>query len=218
MKLAVGYPWSSPFMFSCFAETALNMKGPSGCEIRWFRGDGWAASRRHIDIIEQAMEWGADVICFLGADQIHPEDLFTKLLNRMNEGREVISAMVPMRCHVSDQGSKPFQPMAWRLSEKLRKYEPISMSDGDVQKIDIIGSGVLMFSAGLIKKMKKPYFMDDIDRETWKRKGPCDSLFVRRLKTEAGAQVYVDTTIKIKHAHIFQIDETYQERFSDWGQ
>lgn len=218
MKLAVGYPWDSAFIFTCFVEAALNMKAPPDCEVKWFRGEGWASSRRHIDILEKSLSWGADMICFVGPDQIHPKDLLPKLMGRINEGYEVISAMVPMRGHVKDQGSKPFQAMAWRLSEENKKYIPICPEDGDVQPIDVIGSGVLMFPADLIRKMKKPWLLDDIDKESWKRKGPCDSLFVRRLKTECGAQVYVDTTIEIKHANVFEIDKTYSDRFSDWGQ
>ena len=29
-------------------------------------------------------------------------------------------------------------------------------------------------------------------------------------------RVWVDTTIKVKHSHVFDVDETYQERFRDW--
>jgi len=52
-KLAVGYPWSSPFISTGFCERSLNMKAPDGCLMRWFRGTGWCPARRHISLCEQ---------------------------------------------------------------------------------------------------------------------------------------------------------------------
>ena len=190
MKLAVGYPWDSPFMFTCFTEAALNMKGPPGVEMRWFRGEGYCSVRRHIDLLDKARAWGADRICFVGSDQWHPEDLLPRLWQRMDEGYEVIAALVPMRGHVEGQGSRPFQPMAWRFNTSQTGFDPINVDDGPVQPIDIIGSGALMFPAYLLDKIKKPWFFDHLDVETRARKNLDDSLFVRRLKTEGGAQVY----------------------------
>jgi len=135
----------------------------------------------------------------------------------MDEGCEVIAAMVPMRGHVAGQGSKPFQPMAWRWNATQTGFDPIHIEDGAVQPIDIIGSGALMFPAYLLEKIKQPWFFDHLEVETRKRKNLDDSLFVRRLKTEGGAQVYVDTTIKITHATVMLIDDTYSDRFPDWG-
>jgi hypothetical protein len=36
------------------------------------------------------------------------------------------------------------------------------------------------------------------------------------LRDEVGAKIWVDTTIKVKHLNLFQIDETYPERFPDY--
>lgn len=203
-------------MFTAFTEASLNMKGPQGCEMRWFRGEGWCSARRHNDIFEKALVWGAEYICILGPDQVHPEDLLIRLMDRVNQGFAIISAVVPMRGYVEGQGSRPFQPMAWRRDAETRKFKAIELEDGDIQSIDVIGSGVFMFPAALLGYLKRPWFVDEIDRETGKRKQLDDSLFVWRLRSELRREVYVDTTIKVKHANVFLIDETYQERFSDW--
>ena len=221
MKLAVLIPWESPFMFSAFTESALNMRGAGIYDMRWFFGRGDNAASRHTDVLEQAIEWNADLVCFLSADQVYPEDLFERLVGRVGEGRRAISAVVPMRGYVEGQGSKPFEPMAWRLDKSdplssATKFIPIDVNAGDVQPIDIIGSGVLMFPASAAKRMKKPWFEYVNDPNKSNRSGGCDSKFVWRLNREAGLQVYVDTTIKVKHLNVFSIDETYQERFSDW--
>jgi hypothetical protein len=32
-----------------------------------------------------------------------------------------------------------------------------------------------------------------------------------------GIKSYVDTTIKVNHTHVFEIDETFPDRFADWA-
>lgn len=214
-KLGICYPWDSPFVYQGFVESALNMRAPTGFKIKWFVGKGWCAARRHNDSIEKAVAWKADLICIVSADQVYPENMFELLTERIDGGCEVISARVPMRGHVKGQNSKPFQAMAWR-SNGRGGFDSIKSTDGDLQEIDIIGSGVLMLSVNTLMRLKKPWFTEDIELLTFKRKGPCDSRFVWRLRREAKAKVFVDTTIKVKHLNIFAIDETYSERFSDW--
>ena len=214
MKLAVGYPWDSPFMFSAFVETALNIKNPVGVETRWIRGIGWCSARMHTDIAEKSLAWGADLICFLGSDQVYDEDILLRLMARYHEGYEVISAMVPIRGHVTGQNSKPFQPMAWRKVDNA--FQPIKPGDGDVQEIDLIGTGVFMFPTELLHHLKKPWFKVPIDFETYRRTCAEDGLFIVRLKQEAKARIFVDTTIKVKHSHVFDIDESFLQRFPDW--
>lgn len=234
-KLAVGYPWSSPFAWTGFTEHLPNLQRPDGYDVRFFRGTGWCPARRHIDICEQAIAWGADLILIIGADQVHPEDMLPRLVTRHNEGYEVISALVPARGFVGWQDMKPFQPMAWRFQRtsaddpkvvSLREYrgmaedgdmmEVIDPSAGDVQQVNFIGSGVLMFERAHLEALSKPWFMETIDRESYNRLANMDCTFVWRLQMEAHAKVWVDTTIKVKHLHAFPIDDTYSERFADW--
>src|SRR3990172_10400410 len=84
-KLAVCYPWDSPFMFTGFVENALNLQRPEGAMVKFFRGLGWCSARRHIDMMEKALEWGADLICIIGSDQTNPDDLLLRLVNRFRE-------------------------------------------------------------------------------------------------------------------------------------
>jgi hypothetical protein len=226
-KLAIGYPWVSPFMWSFFAENAMNLQRPENS--RWFRGKGWCPAKRHIDFCEQAIEWGASHILIVGADQVHPEDMIPRLIKRVEEdGCEVISALVPTRGHVPWMDMKPFQPMAWRWKANItpREYrgsqqdmdmiEVVKVSDGDLQKIDFIGSGVLMFPVDDLLMLDKPWFAEVFHRETMNRRASMDTRFVWELKAKAGANVWVDTTIKVGHINPFIIDESFQNRFGDW--
>ena len=234
-KLAVGYPWASPFMWTPFVDSTINMRHPEGCEVKYFRGTGWCPARRHIDLCEQAISWGADLICIIGADQVHPPDMLCRLVDRFSQGYEVVSALVPVRGYVAWQDMKPFQPMAWRFktneelgSTEHRKYRGmeldadmihvISRSDGDIVRANFIGSGVLLFHESHLRGMKKPWFFETLrDEKDYTRIANMDCTFVWRLQEEAGAKVWVDTTIMVKHIHEFEIDDTYSDRFSDWS-
>jgi hypothetical protein len=230
MKLGVCYPWSSPFTFTAFTDSALNLRHPEGCEVRFFRGLGWCPAKRHIDACEKALAWGADLICIIGTDQTYEDDMLVRLVGRFNEGYEVVSALVPARGFVGWQPMKPFQPMAWRFKPRMdgRQYrglfessdmmETIGRGNGssDMERINFIGSGVLMFHKDHILSLKKPWFYEKVDPQTMTRLACMDTVFVWRLQSEAYAKVWVDTTILVKHAHVFQIDDSFQNRFDDW--
>ena len=229
-RLAICYPWTSPFMYSDCVESMLKLKHPEGWKINFFRGTGWSPARRHNQSIEQALEWGTDYICILGSDQIYEPDLLTRLCKRvMVDGCEVISAMVPARCKLSHPDHHSFQPTAWRIKEfdaldhgiKAMSnssscndtYRIIDPKDGDLQRVDTIGSGVLMFQRDHLFSIKRPWFRDTVaNYEMWERIANMDTGFVHRLRTEAHADVWVDTSIKVKHLHIFAINEGFHER------
>ncbi len=72
-----------------------------------------------------------------------------------------------------------------------------------------------MFPAGLLEKIKKPWLSDVLVGDNGQRQPNADCFFTWRLQSEAGAQMWVDTTIKVKHCQVFEIDETFPDRFSD---
>lgn len=240
LKLAVGVPWASPFYWTEAHDAMLNLQRPASArnqwgvrealEVRFFRGKGWCPARRHGDICEQALAWGADLICIMGADQIHPEDTLVKLVDRWNEGCDVIAALVPARGYVGWMGMKPFQRMAWRVKRPLARSieelnalvdqpnerEVVDPAEGDLLPINFIGSGVLMFATAHLLMLEQPWFFEKYNPKTMQRLASMDTTFVWRLQTEAGAKVWVDTTIKVQHLHAFPVDETYAERFTDW--
>ena len=233
MKLAVGYPWMSPFVFTAFVDSTLNLIKPDGYEVRFFRGLGWSPGRRHTHICEQALEWEADLICIIGADQVHPEDMLVRLIKRLEEGYEIVACLVPARAYLNWQPMKPFQPMAWRFKTndelgdtEYRQYRNMKLDgdlvhvikreDGEMVRANFCGSGVLLFHRDHLLALKKPWFYETVEAETQIRTANMDCTFVWRLQEEGGADVWIDTTIPIKHLHVFEIDDTFQERFKDW--
>lgn len=216
-KLAICYPWSSPFIWDAFAFNALRLERPANS--MWFRGRGWCPGRRHLDLCEQAIEWGASHILIIGADQVHPVDMIPRLIRRVEEdGCDVISALVPTRGSIPKQNMKPFQAMAWRyVGDGTDHFETIRPEDGPLQKLDFIGSGVLMFPTCALEGMSKPWFKEYFTPDALRRVACMDTNFVWRLKIEAGMAVWVDTTIKVCHLSAMLIDDTFSDRFADYS-
>ena len=235
MQLAVVTPWSSPFVWTKFTQNVADMlcefKRPDW-EARFFMGQGCDPAARHVNMIQQGLDWGADLICIIGADQIHPEDMLGRLIVRYYQtNRGVISALVPFRGYVNWQEMRPFQSMGWRIRNHnggLREFrnmtddgdmfEPIDPKAGDLQRVDVIGSGVLLFDRDTIEALEPPWFYYKVDPVTMQRIADMDTKFVWRLRSEVQADVWVDTTIKVRHLHAFEIDETWEDRFADWAQ
>ena len=201
-----------------------------GWGLEFFMGNGVDPASRHIDMIQQGLDWGADLVCIIGADQIHPVDMMDRLIDRYYEtSGGVITALVPFRGYVERQDMRPFQPMGWRIvnpesnvrefrnyDEDRDMFEPIDPYAGDLQRVDVIGSGVMLFDRDTIEALASPWFYYKVDPVTMARIADMDTKMVWRLRSEVQAQVWVDTTIKVTHLHDFEIDESFQYRFDDW--
>lgn len=171
--------------------------------VRWIQGKGWCQARAHNDFLEKAQVWGADLICMLGADQVYEPDILERLLARYDEGYHVITALVPLREGFGENHTG--ERLAWRdVDDKPQKIDPDA---GDVQTIDFIGSGVVLFPTELLEKMSKPWMYYDIERETYQRRPSGDTRMFWHMQTEGGAKTWVDTTIKVKHCHVMEVEE-----------
>jgi len=104
------------------------------------------------------------------------------------------------------------------MTEDGDMFEPIDPKAGDLQRVDVIGSGVLLFDRDTIEALEPPWFYYKVDPVTMQRIADMDTKFVWRLRSEVQADVWVDTTIKVRHLHAFEIDETWEDRFADWAQ
>lgn len=215
-KLAIGWPWDSPFTWTPFTQNLANLERPANSQI--FQGRGWCPARRHIHICQQAIEFGASHILIIGSDQIHPIDMIPRLIKRVEEdGCDVISALVPTRGHIPRQKMKPFQHMAWRLKDNFEEADPIDPKDGDLQEIDMIGSGVILFPVDALLAISEPWFKETYQRNNMARVACMDTRFCWALKVDAGVKIWVDTTIDVRHLSTFAIDDTYSDRFADFA-
>ena len=230
-KLAVTSAWSTPFAWTKYMENVGKMLcrfDRPGWTADYFLGKGIDPAGRHVSCCLQALEWGADAILHIGPDQVHPLDMLNRLVARFEQtGGDVITALVPSRGYIEWHDMEPFQPLAWRLRvdgvRELRgfehdrdMYELIDPADGDFQRVDVIGSGVMLFHRDALLALTPPWFWYACDPRTMQRVADMDTRFIWRLRTEAGCRVWVDTTIEVKHLHTFEIDGSFQHRFRDW--
>lgn len=214
-KLAVGFPGDTPSVFMAAFHSAVNIEAPPDCEVKWFRGMGWCQARRRAHLCEQALDWGADLICQLDADQVYEPDVLKRLLNRIDEGCQVVAAMVPGRVHVNASMAVPFQRLAWKVVGE--ETIPVDPNDGDLQQAEFPTSACVMFRADVLKNIERPWYFNKFDAKDWSLKQGEDGVFFYHLKL-CGIPSYVDTTIRVKHAHVFEIDESFPDRFADWSE
>lgn len=210
MRLVVGIPWDAPFMWTDGSISLLQLRHPKDVDVRFVLGKGWSSARRHVACCEQALLHKADLLCFLDIDQVYKPDLLERLIERHRDGYQCVAAMVPFRGYVEENDMEPFQPMAW---DGDRLIDP---EDGDMQRITHIGSGVFMFPVDLLQKMKPPWLFERVEPLSQRREASMDSTFCERLRMEAGAEVWVDTTIEVDHIHPFKMDRSFMSRFGDW--
>ena len=224
MKLACWGWWNSPFTYTESAHSVKNLLRPERTDIKFFRGRGWCAARGHNDALEQCLAWGADVLLSVGHDQIYDEDFILRMLQRFREAgsRGIVHALVPFRgFEKRNKDMKPFQPPCWRVDGDLNTWkgivrEPdrlhvVTRADGDFVRCHMLGSGAMIFSRTLIEKMKKPWFWEIIsDKEGFNSPHNGDVEFTVRAQREMGVEMWVDTTIKIKHSTVFNIDDTWE--------
>ena len=217
MKLAVCYPGDMSSVFMAAFQSIVNIEAPVGYEVKWFRGVGWCQARRRTDACEKALAWGADLICQLDVDQVYEPDILKRLIARHDEGYRVIAAMVPGRQFVKASKMQPFQKLAWRSTEDGKSFEPVTKADGEVVRCEFPTSACVLFPAQVLRDMQRPWYSFGYDPKTWRIKTGEDGSFFVRL-ARMGVPAYVDTTLEVGHCHVFNIDESFPERFADWAE
>lgn len=216
-KLAVCYPGDMATVYVSPFHSMVNIATPPDCEVRWFRGKGWCQARRRTHACEQAIEWGAELIAQLDIDQTYDPDVLCRLVARFDQGYRIIAAMVPMRGYIEESKLPPFARLAWRSTNGGQDFEPVDASEGEVVEVDFPTSACALFAVEDLKKLPQPWYFFEYDTKTYRLVKGEDGLFFIRMKKHAGVLSYVDTTIRVRHAHVFEIDETFPRRFADWA-
>ena len=126
--------------------------------------------------------------------------------------------MVPLRGYIEESKLPPFARLAWRSTQGGKDFQPVEITDGDVQPCKFPTSACVPFAAEALPKLKPPWYFFEYDTKTYKMVKGEDGIFFVRMAKYVGVKSYVDTTIKVKHCGVFQIDETFPERFADWAE
>jgi hypothetical protein len=168
------------------------------------------------------MYWGADYILILGADQMFEEDTLIRMAAHLGEW-DMVSGLVPSRGRIAMQ-KKPFGAYGYRMKMDAdaiveaggdEVWDLIGTEEGSGQ-IHSIGTGILLLPAHVFKTLGIPWFIEYINPgKRYGRRPIMDTQFVKKCTIALGLKLYLDVTIKSKHLDVFQIDETYGDRFSD---
>jgi len=88
------------------------------------------------------------------------------------------------------------------INHYVRRYP-----ENKIVRCDAVGFGAVLIKMDVIRRMKKPYFMSTCGTGE-------DVFFCYKAHREAGAKVYMDTSVKLTHLGAATlIDENYAKYF-----
>ncbi len=204
MKIAICLPIHSgakPQFVQCLArmivhtESAqLQEKGQPikpQLETFVFSTSNIAFSRRRL--VDISLEWGADWLLWLDADQIFPADTLTWLLGRQR-------AIVGANCRRRD----PSAVMPTAYTTKDGKPAPVFPHGDGIEEILHLGLAVCLTHAEVFRRIGRPYFFEQMHEDGIHSFGE-DVSFCHKARA-AGFPVFVDHALSRKVGHIADID------------
>jgi len=219
IKLAIMIPWGLDMIWRRTIETLWELEKPKDCTLIF--GTGRTPARRHEVGCEEALNWGASHILILGGDQTYPDkQMIKKMLKWMEcstleewmDRKQVVNCLVPIRGHRPGQGTRPFQPIGKKVNTETQELENITRDDAPIVPVEIIGTGVMLFEADIIKHMERPWFNDIPLPNSNVTNVMQDVNFIMKLNN-LGHQVWCDTQIIVKHLVTMEADDSFQWRF-----
>lgn len=146
-------------------------------------------------LVKQAQQEGAKYLLMLDTDQVYPPDTLKKLMAHKVD-------ICGVRVH---RRYPPFDPIFFRGDvDNLNHISEEEMYSGDLVEIDATGTGCLLIDMSVFDDMEFPWF-EFSKTKTGKPIGE-DINFCHKSRA-AGRRVFVDTSIKVGHLAVIEIDE-----------
>jgi hypothetical protein len=143
-------------------------------------------------IAAEALEWGANWLFWLDADQTFPADALVRLLARR----------VPVvGCNYRRRAAEVHLPTASVIRDG--KSEPLIAEGDGIVEVDHLGLGVCLVSAAVLRKVERPWFRFE-ETAAGALIGE-DAYFFRKLRA-AGFIPYVDQALSRQIGHIADIE------------
>jgi GT2 family glycosyltransferase len=140
-------------------------------------------------IVERCLEWGADYIMWADDDMILPN---SALLSLYRNQKDICGAL-------AFTSRDPIQPVIYKFKKIFDEQTQQDGTDISViedyerdalQKVDAIGSGVVLVKADAYRKMGKPWYSSY---------GMGEDIFRCHRAAQHGIEVWVDTRVKTHH-------------------
>ena len=159
-------------------------------ELRTQLAQGTVLDARNT-LVAASLDWQADWILWLDADQTFPEDTLVRLLAH---GLDVVGCNYPRR-RPSDA------PTAVKDEQPLYTNEAAARA-GMVEEVDSLGLGVCLMRTSIFEKLERPWFNFELKDD---RTGHVseDVAFFRGLK-RAGITAHVDHALSWEVGHIHE--------------
>jgi hypothetical protein len=154
-----------------------------------------AYSRRKL--AAAALEWGAEWILWLDADQTFPPDTLIRLLMH---GKAIIGANIRRR--IVDE----IVPTAVRAVEGATE-SVFPAADGGIEEVLHIGLGVCLVHASVFQALKQPYFVETVAEDGITPIGEDVSLM--HAARTAGFPAFVDHSLSMEVGHIAETILTF---------
>lgn len=140
---------------------------------------------RH-NLVKRALKTGCTHVLFIDSDMVFPLDIIQRMLVR-NKG------VLGVNCTNRGFPVKPIaQSLKWEDLDSRKKY--------GVQKVQQVGTGIMMVKAEVLKKLQPPLFMFEWIPMEQKYSGE-DIYFCAKLD-EIGEEVWVDHDVSHETGHV----------------
>jgi len=192
--------------WSSFDECVYGLDLPDGWTVKTGRGCSPATNRN--GLIEIARSLGAEFIWFLDDDLVFRPDALRRLLLRFKD--PTVDCVIPL----SFMRNAPFKAIWFHEATPLMA----SMLDnlpppGPLVPLAAGTFGGLLVRMSAIDKMTKPYVtIGQLRPDEWN-----DDLYFCRKLTEAGVQIWGDSTVRMGHTTDVELWPHYDEAMGGWS-
>jgi len=136
------------------------------------------------EAITRALEDGeVDYILHLDVDEIYPPDTISRLMQHIDDGKEVVGGLYCSRINPVNSAFEFIE------NGDLRAL-PVRANTG-MQKVDSMGMGGMMTDVKVFDKIRKPWFFGNPMH--------CEDVAFCKQCKDAGIQVWVDTDLQFGH-------------------
>lgn len=148
-------------------------------------------------LVTQSLDQGCTHILLMDTDQVYyTRDMITKMLDL---NLPVVGTVVHRR-------GVPYDPLVMRGEPDKYVFIPDEeVFSGEVIEVDATGMGCILIKTEVFFDIPQPWFEKIPGTEGHKTLGE-DINFCWKLR-QAGYKIFVDTSIKISHLIIFEVDE-----------
>ena len=146
----------------------------------------------------QALEWGANYVLWIDADQAFPEDALMRLLNH---NLPIVGANYPQR-------TKPHEPTAVGLDNQLVWTTEDLANREVVEEVRSLGLGLCLMDAGVLETLRtdssgKPVPLFSIEPLGDGTDAIGEDVFFFRRAHQAGFKVHVDHSLSWQMGHFY---------------